>query len=34
MLSPEAAKAESAGDIFKLFFTDAMIDKIVIHTNK
>jgi hypothetical protein len=34
MLSPEAAKAESAGDIFKLFFTNSMVDKIVLHTNK
>jgi hypothetical protein len=33
-LSAEAARASSAGDIFKLFFTDSMINKIVLHTNK
>ena len=33
-LKPEAAKAETAGDIFDLFFPRKLLDKIVYYTNK
>jgi hypothetical protein len=33
-LFPEAAKAETAGDIFDLYFTPKMMDKIVYYTNR
>jgi hypothetical protein len=33
-LSAEAAATTSAGEIFDLFFTNAMLEIIVLHTNK
>jgi hypothetical protein len=33
-LSPEAAAASTPGEIFKLFFTEDMVDIIVLHTNR
>jgi hypothetical protein len=33
-LSPEAVKASTAGEIFKLFIDDEMINLMVFYTNK